>query len=200
MFTAELSFRPRAQEDEDTPMIGADEPTNSTDVPTRPQLMRRHGLIVSNETPSMISILVDVPREGFPKQKNYILAAVQNMIEIVQTRLITKEFANPHALVHFKNSRVIITAFTESPTPFTVYRDVIHPSLVALRDNLARRDAMGEVLEMDENWVYFEGCIRMQWLDAGVSVEEYYNAPISDPQWREELGLGKIVRVVGQLD
>ncbi|RDW76731.1 uncharacterized protein DSM5745_06723 [Aspergillus mulundensis] len=168
-----------------------EQPTNPTDVPTRAQLMRRHGLIVSDETPDIITILLDIPRDEEKKEKNFILTVLRNMIEVVQMRLVTKEFANPHEAVDPRNSRAIVTAITDSPTPFAVYKD-IHRALVSLRDSLAEKEARGEILEMDENWVYFEGCIRMQWVEGVVPLERHYNAPVSDPRWRDELGLSKM--------
>ncbi|KAL4781418.1 hypothetical protein BJX76DRAFT_359949 [Aspergillus varians] len=159
-------------------------PTSIDRTKSRTQLLRRHGLTVTDEHPNVITIFIDIPAGTSPypiETTNSILNAVKQLIYEVDSRILTKEFCNPHNAPGPSYSRVMITAYTDQETPFTVYTAVFE-ALVSLLDSLAERDARGEILEIDEKWMIEEGCIVIQWVRSGVPLERYFNNPVVDLQ------------------
>ncbi|KAL4986169.1 hypothetical protein BDW68DRAFT_178983 [Aspergillus falconensis] len=148
---------------------GSDQPTIPTEVSTCPQHLRRHGPANKNAT-------------------NFILAIFQNLIHIVKTRLVTKEFANPHSSLDLWSSRSMITVFADAQMPFDVYSD-IHEAFLSLQDSLGGRDAKGATPELDENGEIHEGCIVIEWVERGIPLERFNDTPVSDTQWWDKVGL-----------
>ncbi|KAL4915530.1 hypothetical protein BDW62DRAFT_188389 [Aspergillus aurantiobrunneus] len=135
----------------------------------------------------MISIFLDIPQgensvipNPSPVQvPNPILYAIKLFIDEVDSRLRTQEFCNPHNPPLPSYSRVMITTYSKKETPFGIYQ-AIREDLTSLQETLTKRDARGEILNLDENWRIYEGELFIEWVKDGIPSEVYYNSPVPD--------------------
>ncbi|KAI9368428.1 hypothetical protein BJX61DRAFT_546554 [Aspergillus egyptiacus] len=178
-------------------------PTPSTNESTRRDLLTRHGLVVSDENPNHITIIVDVPCNSDPDEgkktgkedkeeeeeippytwawyNRLYTRLIGWMLHEVQCRLCRQEFCNPFGPPKADYGRIALTVDTDAPTPNTVFKDVER----VLLDFAGRiEEAVQDGVELDFDRTMEELGLVFEWMSGGQRGGRFYEG-IRAVEWR----------------
>ncbi|KAL2824940.1 hypothetical protein BDW59DRAFT_162131 [Aspergillus cavernicola] len=154
--------------------------------------LTRHGLIVADENPDRITLMIDVPNADNPSDaintqaqftEELYTRLVAWALHEVENRLLTQRFSNASGPPPANHGRIAITIVTDKETPYGVYL-AVEQALQNLCRRLNEARETGVVCIREEKTSY--GDMTIEWITGGHSSDLWWEGIEVIPRWKPE--------------